>query len=258
MRSKHGFTLIELLVVIAIIAILAAILFPVFTSAKASGDAASCLENAKQLALASVMYSSDNGGYVVPCLSYPDPIGSPRFKQTAKLWRGMLKPYLGSRTACVCPRLKKYTVHWFPPDAGYSMDADMPGTYAMNQQVTGWISGDQYKIYRASQFRKPSKIIIINETYGVIDAGFNLVSSIEYLKVNIIRWAPCLHSGRITVGFMDGHAKVMYLYDTIGAQPDDCLWMQYDMIPWSYQYTQSWQNDARRVWPKMYPPFAGL
>src|SRR5437773_4950577 len=57
--SRHGFTLIELLVVIAIIAILAAILFPVFAQAREKARQASCLSNEKQMGNASMMYSQD-------------------------------------------------------------------------------------------------------------------------------------------------------------------------------------------------------
>jgi len=59
MKRRSGFTLIELLVVIAIIAILAAILFPVFARAREKARSASCLSNMKQLALGFLMYASD-------------------------------------------------------------------------------------------------------------------------------------------------------------------------------------------------------
>src|SRR5205823_7605014 len=58
-RTRKGFTLIELLVVIAIIAILAAILFPVFAQARASARQISCTSNTKQTALALLMYAQD-------------------------------------------------------------------------------------------------------------------------------------------------------------------------------------------------------
>jgi len=58
--KAKGFTLIELLVVIAIIAILAAILFPVFAQAREKARAASCLSNSKQLGISTMMYAQDN------------------------------------------------------------------------------------------------------------------------------------------------------------------------------------------------------
>ena len=66
LRSHFAFTLIELLVVIAIIAILAAILFPVFAQAKAAAKKSACLSNLRQLGMAFLMYENDNDGY------YPD------------------------------------------------------------------------------------------------------------------------------------------------------------------------------------------
>ena len=63
-KRRAGFTLIELLVVIAIIAILAAILFPVFASARERARSASCLSNLHQIGLAILQYSDDNNGMV--------------------------------------------------------------------------------------------------------------------------------------------------------------------------------------------------
>ena len=66
MRKRCGFTLIELLVVIAIIAILAAILFPVFARAREKARSASCLSNLKQLSLGVIMYQGDYDEYYTP------------------------------------------------------------------------------------------------------------------------------------------------------------------------------------------------
>lgn len=68
-RFRFGFTLIELLVVIAIIMVLAAVLFPVFASAKASGEKTKCASQLKQLALASLMYADDYNSRFVPAAS---------------------------------------------------------------------------------------------------------------------------------------------------------------------------------------------
>jgi len=91
-RRRIAFTLIELLVVIAIIAILAAILFPVFAQAKEAAKKTAAISNSKQVALADIMYSTDSDdGF---------PISS--YNENQKIWPGvpdtnsqlLLKPYM--------------------------------------------------------------------------------------------------------------------------------------------------------------------
>jgi prepilin-type N-terminal cleavage/methylation domain-containing protein len=96
MKKHSAFTLIELLVVIAIIAILAAILFPVFAQAKVAAKATSTLSNNKQLDLGWIMYSNDYDDTAVPAAvlgpNYPIEVGTSPFS----LWSYSLLPYLES------------------------------------------------------------------------------------------------------------------------------------------------------------------
>ncbi len=92
--KRRGFTLIELLVVIAIIAILAAILFPVFARARAKARQTACLSNIKQIALAGLMYASDYDGHM-PHVHFPP---------YTTIYGGLL-PYVRNDQLFVCPVL---------------------------------------------------------------------------------------------------------------------------------------------------------
>lgn len=110
-KARRGFTLIELLVVIAIIALLAAILFPVFSRARENARKSSCANNLKQIALAATQYSQDfdeivvtswagqNGGGIDNCNAYAAqaPGGA------CPLWMGLIHPYTKSNQIYQCP-----------------------------------------------------------------------------------------------------------------------------------------------------------
>src|SRR5881396_2310328 len=98
-RNKgSGFTLIELLVVIAIIAILAAILFPVFAQARESARAISCLSNMKQIGVAMTMYAQDYDERFAPeRIVYDVANGCPECCHTDWTligWKAVTQPYI--------------------------------------------------------------------------------------------------------------------------------------------------------------------
>lgn len=93
---KRAFTLIELLVVIAIIAILAAILFPVFAQAKAAAKKTSALSNMKQTALGVLMYGGDFDDMAVPHYGSGTPSDPNQYHNT-DTWVGRVSPYVKNR-----------------------------------------------------------------------------------------------------------------------------------------------------------------
>src|SRR5207245_1421191 len=121
-RREAGFTLIELLVVIAIIAILAAILFPVFAQAREKARQTTCLSNMKQWSLGTRMYLIDYDDTVVPCYLYTVH-GSdgtlPTGKPYLQWWPDLLNPYVKNDKVWQCP-------NWSMPYT-YGRDAFEPG-----------------------------------------------------------------------------------------------------------------------------------
>ena len=104
MNTKKAFTLIELLVVIAIIAILAAILFPVFAQAKAAAKKTAALSGAKQMGTALQMYMGDNEDVYPPAYYYRNPAASGSLDATGiEHWSGFMQPYIKNWGIFVSP-----------------------------------------------------------------------------------------------------------------------------------------------------------
>jgi prepilin-type N-terminal cleavage/methylation domain-containing protein/prepilin-type processing-associated H-X9-DG protein len=140
-KSKNcsAFTLIELLVVIAIIAILAAILFPVFAQAREKARQTSCLSNEKQLGLALLQYAEDNDERFVPGIN---PVGD---STNGKGWAGEIYPYVKSTGVYHCPDDPTVPVAY----AGGTMYPVSYG-YNINTASTAWCGGEPFLIAPAS------------------------------------------------------------------------------------------------------------
>ncbi len=199
MKSK-GFTLIELLVVIAIIAILAAILFPVFARAREKARQSSCLSNVKQIMTGIMMYAQDYDE-VMPRVetrapSYYMPNGG--VDSSGYLpWQVAIFPYVKNHQIFNCPSA---TVSW---DGGeYDMNnPDNPSNcnataYGLNQEISGVSTGN---------FNYTSECCVIADKGNT--SMWYLESGGDYNGRNDI--ALTRHNDGCNVGFADGHGKWM-------------------------------------------------
>jgi prepilin-type processing-associated H-X9-DG protein/prepilin-type N-terminal cleavage/methylation domain-containing protein len=146
-RALRGaFTLIELLVVIAIIAILAAILFPVFAQAREKARQTSCLSNEKQLCLGVMMYMQDYDETV--------PIGGWGNASGFSRWYFDVQPYMKNRGVLQCPSSR------FAREV--TTNSPWNSNYGINPNLTGW---DQWaNVKNASAMAAPSDTLLFTES----------------------------------------------------------------------------------------------
>ena len=191
MSKQKGFTLIELLVVIAIIAILAAILFPVFQKVRENARRASCTSNLKQLSIAVVQYQQDFdeimpgsvgnaalGGwiYYTGFTAFPSPTPT-AFDPT----QGSIYPYVKSKGVYLCP-----------DDSSNQGDS-----YSINGPVCG---------QALSLFTQPAATVLFNEEAD--GYGNNGGTDDGYFSPGTFNNVPTLrHNNGSVFAFCDGHAK---------------------------------------------------
>ena len=224
--GNKGFTLIELLVVIAIIAILAAILFPVFVSAKEKANQTTCMNNLKQMGLGVVMYRGDYSGRF-PIWGAEDNVAD-----THTEWFIKIYSHNATYPQCLDMRMEGYCVPYMTKNRGV--------LYCPNFMTSGvTAAGKPYKrnklvsygynvhmamrdVYRPqlgslseSMIPSTSKYVMLMEKYNW--STYSIVYAQSALNYYILHLGPEeRHTGRCVVSFADGHVRALKVTDFYG------------------------------------------
>ncbi len=234
---RRAFTLIELLVVIAIIAILAAILFPVFAQARNAAKKTACISNMKQILYAHRMYCDDWYGYLMGGREH----GLPPNWAIEKMWPSFLQPYAKSKDVYLCPA--EAQTHY--TDRGDESPYNNRGWLSIgyNASVSIWYNPGPNTLVRVKQQRikMPAKTVLFADTlsgsvrdttwpyygYCAENVGINKAYEGEGSPSAGCRLAD-RHTGRdqvsrpsavVNLGLFDAHVK-SYSWSFIRAHPE--------------------------------------
>jgi len=191
--KARAFTLIELLVVIAIIAILAAILFPVFARARENARRASCQSNLKQINLGALQYSQDYDEKFMP---YALPYG-----QVDNGWSVMIQPYLKSTQILQCP-------------SNSSVDPTTPGAQGYSDYAIN-LSLSYDKVRSLSEIQESARIVQFVDEAGTDASSHHWTSGRGGADISgcgggalaTYRAGALIHLDGQNHAFVDGHVK---------------------------------------------------
>ncbi|MBC8103979.1 MAG: DUF1559 domain-containing protein [Cytophagales bacterium] len=179
-RVSSGFTLIELLVVIAIIAILAAILFPVFAQARDKARQASCLSNEKQLGLAIMQYVQDYDEVFPLGIVYQNRFAQAPFSH----WQQMVVSYVKSEGVFGCPndpdagsaepanpwkgfRTSYATNGYFGYPASTGYRSALLGVIGMQNPDAGFFITPDYQARALAEVNRPAESVLLAERHSL-------------------------------------------------------------------------------------------
>jgi len=234
-RRPLGFTLIELLVVIAIIAILAAMLLPALSKAKISAQRTRCMNNLKQIHLAWIMYSGDNGDKIVPCSNFttdtgptdpaiiPGGIEAQFFPGTVLFLKctnvgyaqdSLLFSYLKTEVIFKCPAdLKKAPGTTAPTTRSYSVNG------WMNPTTSTLASTYLHPTATYRVFKKQTDISNSSDTWVTIEESPGTINDDWFVETpdTPLKWTDmpaAFHNKVCILLFADGHAQPRKWTDT--------------------------------------------
>ncbi len=223
-RGRPGFTLIELLVVIGIIALLAALLLPALSAAKARAKNVGCINNLRQLSLAWKMYADDNSGTLIENLPQPSAAqawveGSPDLFNGASLTnqaiirQGLLFPYTANPAVYQCPAdiSKSNNIQLV---LSYSMNGWM-GSRTMNQ-TNQYGNARSYRTFvREAELTVTSATsrlwVFADEDPSTLNDGWFLVTMDDSQPFG--SFPGIRHQHGCGLNFADGHTEIFKLQD---------------------------------------------
>jgi prepilin-type N-terminal cleavage/methylation domain-containing protein/prepilin-type processing-associated H-X9-DG protein len=244
---RHAFTLIELLVVIAIIAILAAILFPVFAQAREKARQTSCLSNIKQIGLGILMYAQDYDEQF-PKADYTLPVGTPSPLNPAATgtfarrinhykWQAWTLPYIKNTQIFFCPSRTRDQIAWDTNGEikgnGYAFNLSLSGrpiTVAPFENpgfLGGGLAGlgTPAETYMIQELRNQVSFSYGNSADGVLYPAARQDQWAAYLLPgNVVNKQNAPHSDGFNFCYADGHAKYLNVRAFIGLCPTAAEW----------------------------------